>query len=1025
MSSTQDSRGTNANKHIIDSVLTLSNWKDVENRYTNEFDMTVLESLNQFTVELINGSGNNGLVRTRILKALGNKFYFKIRQQLIDAGLVERKAAKFSEEVKTKSRAKNNKKKGMNADEIREKNAFSKVEHVFTDCIADLTMECFAPQHALRSDIVEVIGIGFMYMLRFMIYHKKKYTQGARYIEVLSLLVSTQRFINQCSTYEGYDLVRPSETVHMSTQHMEDLKDVYNLADREFPFDGLTVYKRAPQLLVWSDLDQYIPNMGIAPRRHQKDLIAQLFRSMDSGLLCVYRAMIGSGKTTVIRGIASLVGHLKKNIPIYRHLQAIFCCNLQSVKLQVGQFCYNSNIPFAMASINNLGKYKITNNFNCKKESDRAVIICSPDVAQMILNDTVNDDDMGPTYDRFILFHDEPTIGADCKGSVGLENNVQLMLSQPKWAILSSATFPPIEDLVPIINKVRSENPIVDIVDITSTEIQIGCDVRTFDGSIVVPYMGCTTSAELKHIIVLINRTPFLGKQLTNNVALTLWKECTDHLIQGIPNIPALFKDVTNMKTDRVREIILEILDILSNQSDSLIRTICHSKIGESDGGSHESKKRATLSDESGFEFEKVPEDLKNDSPHQIDINLIGTSIAWKLPNMTLIATIQPDTMARIWFADILEDLTKHGIKNAYKIISKYSKEIDAFNEQLERIINKLKSDEQRGGSNGKQRDASSDDKERRRCELEADHPKLEFPAWAHIGTREHITRFSPTKRINFYRSPLILENLHLDKLAVPDEFILLLMCGVGCYYPDSKLFDDQYTSLVLKLASEGKLAYCVADNSISYGTNYPFNRVIVMDDFSSTHSINTLFQLMGRAGRVGRSWSAEAFISNDMVRTLIDYSMHPEKYTCEVDNIKEMVQMIHQKQEQSIQDTLDRLHREAVDQMRNDRKEKNGEKILFEVKKSSILHNAPIPAPTHANDMVPIGTIERRPTNPLVRQQSDAKTPTQIYTPPHLRNNQGGPTQNNSANRSDESGWRRKEEPTDWKQSTGNRKRW
>jgi len=1051
---TQDSRGTNTNKNIIDSELTRSNWKDIENRYTNEFDISVLESLNRFTLDTINGTGNNGLVRSRILKTLGNKFYIKIRQQLIDAKLVERREAKFSEEVntknekvKTKNRAKNNKKKGMNADEIREKNAFAKVEHVFTECIADLTMDRFAPQHALRSDIVEVIGIGFMYMLRFMIYHKKKYAHGSRYIEVLSLLVSTQRFINQCSAYEGYDLVRPSETVHMSTQLMEDLKDVYTLADREFPFDGLTVYKLAPQLLVWSDLDQYIPNMGIAPRRHQKDLIVQLFKSMDSGMLCVYRAMIGSGKTTVIRGIASLVGHLKKTVPKYRHLQAIFCCNLQSVKLQVGQICYNSNIPFAMASINsNTGNYRITNNFNCKKESERMVIICSPDVAQMILNDTVDENDMGPAYDRFILFHDEPTIGADCRGSIGLENNVHLMLSQPKWTILSSATFPPIEYLTPIINKVRSENPNVDVVDITSSEIQIGCDVRTFDGSIVVPYMGCTTANELKHIIDLIRRTPFLGKQLTNNVALTLWKECTDHSIPDLPNIPSLFKDVTNMKTDRVRETILEILTIITNQPDPVIETICHSKIGESEGKFNELKKKTCDDDE------KVPDDTIDDSPHKIDINRIGTSDAWKLSNMTLIATNQPDIMARIWFADILEELSKQGIKNAYKIISKYSKEIDAFKEQLERIINKLKSDDNRSGSNGKQRDATSDEKDRRRGELESNHPKLDFPAWAHIGTRDHITHFSETRRMSFYRSPLVLEKLHLDKLSVPDEFILLLMCGVGCYYPDSKVFDEKYTSLVLKLASEGKLAYCIADNSISYGTNYPFNRVIIMDDFSSTHSINTLFQLMGRAGRVGRSWRAESFISNDAARTLIDYSMHPEKYTCEVDNIKEMVQTIHQKQEQSIQDTLARLHREAVEQMKNDRKEKNGEKILFEVKKKpeqSSVTSGPIPrsnvsspdtspSDTSPSDtsqnMVPIGTIERRTNNPSprqpnqsssVRQPLDTPAPSRAYVPPHFRTNPVTPTPNNSANRNDELSWRKKEEPTDWNQGRGNRKRW
>jgi hypothetical protein len=73
-------------------------------------------------------------------------------------------------------------------------------------------------------------------------------------------------------------------------------------------------------------------------------------------------------------------------------------------------------------------------------------------------------------------------------------------------------------------------------------------------------------------------------------------------------------------------------------------------------------------------------------------------------------------------------------------------------------------------------------------------------------------------------------------------------------------------------MASNGHLAYLISDASICYGTNYPINRVIITRDFSKNHSINTLFQLMGRAGRVGQSWMAEAFIDKDTAHELLDY---------------------------------------------------------------------------------------------------------------------------------------------------------
>ena len=54
----------------------------------------------------------------------------------------------------------------------------------------------------------------------------------------------------------------------------------------------------------------------------------------------------------------------------------------------------------------------------------------------------------------------------------------------------------------------------------------------------------------------------------------------------------------------------------------------------------------------------------------------------------------------------------------------------------------------------------------------------------------------------------------------------------------------------MISLAQKGRLAYLVADHNIAYGINFPFSRTIVCDDFTDEHSMNTIFQLMSRAGR-------------------------------------------------------------------------------------------------------------------------------------------------------------------------------
>jgi hypothetical protein len=102
--------------------------------------------------------------------------------------------------------------------------------------------------------------------------------------------------------------------------------------------------------------------------------------------------------------------------------------------------------------------------------------------------------------------------------------------------------------------------------------------------------------------------------------------------------------------------------------------------------------------------------------------------------------------------------------------------------------------------------------------------------------------------------------------MDVPDTVRILLACGVGIIGK----YSGRYTSIVHSLMDDGKLAYIVADSSIAYGTNVPINNVIVTKDFSDVHSINTIYQLISRAGRVGRSWIAEAFIDDTCAQKMI-----------------------------------------------------------------------------------------------------------------------------------------------------------
>lgn len=70
-----------------------------------------------------------------------------------------------------------------------------------------------------------------------------------------------------------------------------------------------------------------------------------------------------------------------------------------------------------------------------------------------------------------------------------------------------------------------------------------------------------------------------------------------------------------------------------------------------------------------------------------------------------------------------------------------------------------------------------------------------------------------------------------------------------------------KYLDKVEELASQNYLAYIITDHSLAYGTNFPISNVILCDDLVTKLNMNEMFQLVGRAGRVGQSWTARAFL--------------------------------------------------------------------------------------------------------------------------------------------------------------------
>jgi hypothetical protein len=104
--------------------------------------------------------------------------------------------------------------------------------------------------------------------------------------------------------------------------------------------------------------------------------------------------------------------------------------------------------------------------------------------------------------------------------------------------------------------------------------------------------------------------------------------------------------------------------------------------------------------------------------------------------------------------------------------------------------------------------------------------------------------------------------------MYVSESLRVLLACGVAVIGAVSSPVYNRFAS---RLFTEGKLAFAVSDVGIAYGTNVPLNRIIATKDFTDTYSINTIYQLIARAGRVGKSWIAEAFIDAECAKKVVE----------------------------------------------------------------------------------------------------------------------------------------------------------
>ena len=214
-------------------------------------------------------------------------------------------------------------------------------------------------------------------------------------------------------------------------------------------------------------------------------------------------------------------------------------------------------------------------------------------------------------------------------------------------------------------------------------------------------------------------------------------------------------------------------------------------------------------------------------------------------------------------------------------ILTKYKHECDVWKLNIQKIEkNKSRKNQKSQGVDNWQ--VVSDIVDRK--------PRFDFPRVLKICSLEHLEKscVDINKHTNIECNGFV-EPENLPEIStVSNEILTMLASGIGIYSTKNKMLDDEYLNTVLLLAKEGIIKFIFTDSSIAYGTNLATSDVIIVDEdvvkengeiapsITSQHSMKTLFQMMGRAGRGGNlSYKANIYTTsknNNLINKINNY---------------------------------------------------------------------------------------------------------------------------------------------------------
>jgi hypothetical protein len=376
----------------------------------------------------------------------------------------------------------------------------------------------------------------------------------------------------------------------------------------------------------------------------------------------------------------------------------------------------------------------------------------------------------------------------------------KIMSVLPKTSVLVSATLASPDKIPTILNHFKEKHDANDnhIQAIRTSHQHINCEFVSPDGHLISPFHNLENAEEIDGFLELIEKNPIIERGFSNLIVLKMFE-----------NLRSILPETMN----------LLFVDYIGKITNSNIRN--HGKL---------LLKFCSGNQEYFDKIKKISIQLINDNV----IENIFTKNAYFYNNKNTLHVSNPENFST-YVREICSEFLE-GSPNLKKLTHDYQRDKKAILDEIENIKENVKADLK--------------DYKLQQANEKLGRIRFNYPNEFIVNSRNHLNKYNRGKKI--YDPHSILFNQDIIE-TFDDLMAKLYLSNIGVYNQD----DLSSYELEIFLKTKDLFKFILSDPSIIYGTNINLTAIDIHENLTPISTRNTLYQLIGRGGRFGKSSSA------------------------------------------------------------------------------------------------------------------------------------------------------------------------